>query len=105
MEFVTKALYWLSIIAVGAIAILAGIFIGWQIGVAGLLAIPAFIMAYLLSEKVAISRRDRYTRSEWGVFCKKMAWAWGVALVVYGLAYIITAYCFGDPMSVLPKQV
>lgn len=103
MKVLSKALYWLSIIAVCAIALLAWIFLGWQIGVAGFIAIPAFILAYSLSEKIVISRRDKYTRSEWDVFCKKMAWAWSTALVVYGLAYIITAYCFGDPMDVLPK--
>lgn len=103
MKILTNALYWLSIIAVGAIAILAGVFIGWQIGVAGLIAIPAFIVAYFLSEKVSISRRDKYTHSQWDVFCKKMAWAWSVALVIYGISYIIIAYFLGDPMEVLPK--
>lgn len=103
MNFLTKTLYWLSIIAVCAIAVLAWIFVGWQVGVAGLIAVPTFILAYLLSDKITISRRDRYTHSEWGIFCKKMAWAWSFALMVYGVGYMITAYCFGDPLEVLPK--
>ena len=103
MKVLTQMLYWFSVLAVGAIAVLAGIFIGWQIGVAALIAVPVFMCAYTLSDKVAISRRDKYTHSEWGVFFKKMAWAWSTALIVYGLAYIITAYYFGDPMNVLPK--
>ena len=103
MIFLTKVLYWLSITAVCGIAVSAGIFIGWQIGVAALIAVPAFMCAYTLSDKIVVSRRDKYTHSEWGVFCKKMVWAWSTALVVYGLAYIITAYCFGDPMELLPK--
>jgi hypothetical protein len=45
MIFLTKVLYWLSITAVCGIAVSAGIFIGWQIGVAALIAVPAFMCA------------------------------------------------------------
>ncbi len=103
METLKKTLYWLSIMVMVAFAVLAWIFIGWQIGVAGLIAIPVFMGAYALSDKIAISRRDRYHRSEWGVFCKKMAWAWSTALIVYAVAYILIVYCGGDPMEVMPK--
>ncbi len=103
MNFLTKAVYWLSLIVILALAVLSFIFIGWQAGSAITVGLVAFIIAYILSDKVAVSRRDRYTRSEWSVFCKKLCWAWGVGLVAYGLSYLIIAYNFGDPIGVLPS--
>lgn len=103
MNIISKIIYWLSVIAVASLAIIAWVFIGWQIGLAGIIAIFTFLISYSLSGKFAISRRDRYTRSEWGVFCKKMTWAWGTALITYGVAYIIISYYFGDVIDVMPK--
>lgn len=102
MTAVFKFCYWLSIFSILTIAMLSCIFLGWQIGIAILIAIPSFMIAYSLSGKMIISRRDKYTRSEWSVFCKQIGWSWSVALVVYALAYILIAYNCGDPMEVLP---
>ena len=76
--------------------------IGWQVGVAGIVAILAFLIAYSLSEEVALSPRDFFWNSEWGIFCKKLSWAWGMALVFFAVAYIALAYFTGDPLDILP---
>lgn len=102
MNVLGKSIYWLSILSILTVSILSFIFLGWQIGVAVLVAIPAFIIASALSDKIAISRRDRYTKSEWSVFCKKIGWSWGIAIIVFAVVYIFLAYNFGDPMGVMP---
>lgn len=103
MNFITKSIYWLCLIAIVAIAVLSFVYLGWQIGVSVLAALPVFVIAYALSDRIAVSRRDKYARSEWSVFCKKIGWAWGMALVVYAIVYIVIAYNFGDPMGVMPE--
>lgn len=103
MNLLTKSIYWLSLTAIISIAVLSFVFLGWQIGVSVLIALPTFIIAYALSEKIAISRRDKYSRSEWNVFCKKIGWSWGMALIFYAIAYILIAYNYGDPMEIMPK--
>lgn len=93
----------MSIGIIASIAILAWIFLGWQIAFAALLAIPVFIIAYALSDKIATSRRDKYIYSEWNVFCKKIGWSWSAALLAYAISYIIIAVYYGDPMNIIPK--
>lgn len=103
MNVLTKFIYWLCLIGIFAVSILSFLFLGWQIGLAVLIALPAFIIAYSLSEKFAISRRDKYRNSEWGIFCKKICWAWSSALIIYAIAYIAIGYNFGDPLGIMPK--
>lgn len=103
MKILTKFILIASLIAVIAIAVLAWIFIGWQIGLAGIIAVMAFLIGYLSSEKFVVSRRDKYVKSEWGVFCKRIAWAWGAAAIVYAISYIVIAYLWGDVIDVMPK--
>lgn len=75
--------------------------IGWQLGLAGIVAIIAFFIAYSISEEAALSPRDFFWNSEWGIFCKKLGWAWGAALAIFALAYIGLAYAFGDVLGVM----
>lgn len=63
--------------------------VSWSLGVIGILALLGFIIAYALAEDIALSPRDFFWKSEWGVFCKKIGWAWSVALIVYAVSYLI----------------
>ena len=75
--------------------------IGWQLGLAGIVSIIAFFIAYSISEETALSPSDFFWNSEWGIFCKKLGWAWGAALVIFALIYIGLAYAFGDVLGVI----
>lgn len=103
MKILSRFILIISLVAVITIAVLAWIYIGWQIGLAGLIAVVAFLIGFLISEKFAVSRRDRHVKSEWGVFCKRIAWAWGAAAIVYAIFYIVIAYLWGDVIDVMPK--
>ena len=74
--------------------------IGSSLGIAGIFAILGFIIAYSISEEAALSPRDFFWNSEWGIFCKKLAWAWSTALVVFAVAYIISAYLGNDVLGI-----
>lgn len=76
--------------------------IGWTLGLAGVFAIIGFLIAYAISEDAALSPRDFFWNSEWGIFCKKLAWAWGTALVIYAIAYIAIMFISGiDILGIL----
>lgn len=76
--------------------------IGWSLGLAGAIAIVGFLIAYAISEDVALSPRDFFWNSEWGIFCKKLAWAWGTALVIYAIAYFAIMFISGiDVLGIL----
>ena len=105
MTVIITFLLFLNIIAVIAIDIAAWWFIGWQIGVAGLISIIAFIIAYGLSVEAALSPRDFFDNSEWDIFCKKLGWAWSAAAIVYALSYIVISYYFGDVIGVMPADL
>ena len=76
--------------------------IGWPLGLAGVIAIIGFLIAYAISEDAALSPRDFFWNSEWGIFCKKLAWAWGTALAVYAISYIGLSLLFGiDVLGIL----
>ena len=105
MQFIISFLLILNIGAVIVIDIAAWALIGWQIGVAGLISIIAFIIAYGISVEAALSPRDFFDNSEWDIFCKKVVWAWGAAGIVYALSYIAIAYFFGDVICVMPSEI
>ena len=75
--------------------------IGWQIGLAGVFAIIGFLIAYAISEDAALSPRDFFWNSEWGIFCKKLGWSWGTALAIYAIAYLAIAYLGGDVLGIM----
>ncbi len=104
MTFIIHLLLLLCMFAVDAMHVLAWFFFGWQIGVAGLIATIAFILAYGLSVDAALSPRDFWSNSEWDIFCKKMSWAWGVAAIIYAISYIVIAYFYGDVIGVMPEE-
>jgi hypothetical protein len=100
MSFITFFLLLINILVVFAIDV-ACWSIGWQLGLAGIIAIIAFVIAYAISEEAALSPRDFFWNSDWGIFCKKIKWAWGTALAVYAIAYIALAFAFGDILGVM----
>ena len=63
--------------------------ISWIFGLIGILAIAAFLIAYAVSEDFSLSPRDFIRNSDWGIFCKKIGWAWSVSIMVYAAATII----------------
>lgn len=69
--------------------------VSWIFGLIGILAIVAFIIAYAVSEDFSLSPRDYIRNSDWGIFCKKIGWAWGIALMVYAAATIIVLFTAG----------
>lgn len=75
---------------------------GWTMGLAGAIAFIDFLIAYAISEDAALSPRDFFWNSEWGIFCKKLAWAWGTALVIYAIAYLGLTFLTGtDILGIL----
>lgn len=104
MTFIISFLLFLNIVAVVAIDIAAWWLIGWQIGIAGLISIISFIIAYGLSVEAALSPRDFFVNSEWDIFVKKLGWAWSVTAIVYALSYMAIAYFFGDVIGVMPAD-
>lgn len=82
MGCVTTLLLMISIL----VLVLFDIFM-WTVsglwGLVGIIAIISFIIAYAVSDEFSLSPKDFFWNSEWGVFCKKIVWVWGVALMVY----------------------
>ena len=66
--------------------------VSWIFGLIGILAIVAFVIAYAVSEDFSLSPRDYIRNSDWGIFCKKIGWAWGIALRVYAAATVIVLF-------------
>lgn len=94
MGCVTSLLLLLSIV----ILIVFDVFfwsISWVFGLIGILTIIAFVIAYGVSEDFSLSPRDYIRNSDWGIFCKKIGWAWGVALMAYAAAAVIVLFAAG----------
>ncbi len=66
--------------------------VSWIFGLIGIFAIVAFVIAYAVSEDFSLSPRDYIRNSDWGIFCKKIGWAWGIALMVYAAATVIVLF-------------
>lgn len=98
MALITFILLALNIVVLLAIDI--GFWaIGWQVGVAGIIGILAFFIGYALSVELAIAPRDFWWNSEFGIFIKKLGFAWSVALVVWAICYFILGLTCGDPLD------
>ncbi len=84
----------LLIISVGALLAFDILFwtVSWIYGLIGILALIAFLIAYGMAEEFSLSPRDFIRNSEWGIFCKKIGWAWGVALMVYAGAIVLSVF-------------
>ncbi len=59
-------------------------------GAYGLCGVVAFVVAYLLSNSMAISPLDTFLNPEFGVFVKRLIYANTSALVVWGGIVIVT---------------
>lgn len=81
----------LLILSVGVLIVFDVAFwsMSWVYGLIGVLTIFAFIIAYAVSEDFSLSPRDFIRNSSWGILCKKLGWAWGVALMVYAAAMVL----------------
>lgn len=91
MGCITSILFVLSI----GIIIAFDIFL-WSIsseyGISGFIAVIAFIIAYAVVEEVALAPRDFFWNNDWDIFCKKIGWAWKVALIFYALTFLISFF-------------
>lgn len=87
----------LLIASIGVLVIFDILFwsVSWIMGLIGILTIIAFIIAYSVSEDFSLSPRDFSRNSSWGIFCKKIGWAWGVALMVYAAAFVLIFLILG----------
>ena len=87
----------LLIASIGVLVIFDILFwsVSWIMGLIGILTIIAFIIAYSVYEDLSLSHRDFRRYSYWGIFCKKIGWAWGVALMVYASAFVLTFLILG----------
>lgn len=62
---------------------------GWMGGVAGICGIIGFLIAYAISVEMTLAPRDFWTNSEFGVFLKKLGYAWESGLCVTAAVYLI----------------
>lgn len=87
----------LLLLSVGVLIIFDIFFwsVSWIFGLIGIIAIIAFVIAYCVAEDFSLSPRDYFRNSEWGIFCKKMGWAWGVALMVYAAITVVVLFVAG----------
>lgn len=69
--------------------------VSWILGLIGIVAMIAFGIAYAVSDNFALSPRDYRRNSDWGIFCKRIGWAWGVALMVYAASTMIVLFTSG----------
>ncbi|MDE6811295.1 MAG: hypothetical protein K2J15_02985 [Muribaculaceae bacterium] len=61
----------------------------WSLGLVGILSIIGFIIAYCISGNFSLSPRDYIRNSAWGIFMKKIGWAWGISLMLYAAGIIL----------------
>ena len=57
--------------------------------VAGLCGIIGFLIAYAVSVEVAIAPLDFWTHSDFGLFLKKLGYAWETGLCVTTASFLI----------------
>lgn len=77
-------------------------FVGWQCGLAGVFGVIGFLIGYAISVEMAIAPREFWWNSEFGVFLKKIGYAWSAAGIVTFFAYLIITFLWGDPLEILP---
>ncbi|OUN77990.1 hypothetical protein B5G09_03975 [Alistipes sp. An54] len=66
----------------------------WPAGVAGILAILGFLIAYTVSEEISISPRDIWTHCEFDIFKTKLKNAWSTGCLIWIIGFIILASLF-----------
>ena len=68
---------------------------GWQAGLAGVAGVIAFFAGYALSGELTLAPREFWWNSEFGIFIKKLGFAWRAAGMVFILFYLIFGMTFG----------
>ena len=63
-------------------------------GFGGIIGIIAYFIAYAISAEMAIAPRDFWFQTSWGIFKKKVAYAFSAYLTVTLLAAGILGACF-----------
>ena len=63
-------------------------------GFGGIIGIIAYFIAYAISVDMAIAPRDFWFQSSWGIFKKKVGYAFSAYLIVTLLAASILGACF-----------
>lgn len=100
MEFLKKTVYILNLSLYILIAFMVGLFLKqWTLGGIIFLSSGVFIIGYKLSESLMISRRDRYRNSEWGLFCRKLAWANNGVLMTAALLVIVAIWLGNEQIA------
>lgn len=81
----------LSIIILVAADVIVWTFGSWQAGLACILPIIGFLIAYKYSVEMSIAPRDFWANPSWEIAKKKLSYAWSVAWGTYLVMLIIYA--------------
>lgn len=82
----------LSIIILAAVDVIVWLFAPWQAGLACILPIIGFLIAYKYSVEMSIAPRDFWTNPNWEIAKKKLSYAWYVAWGIYLIMFAIYAF-------------
>ena len=89
VRILTFLILLITLALLAAIDVGAWLAFGWTGGVAGLCGIIGFLIAYEVSVEVAIAPRDFWTHSDFGLFLKKLGYAWETGLCVTATSFLI----------------
>ncbi len=82
----------LSIIILVAADIIVWMFGPWQAGLACILPLIGFLIAYKYSVEMSIAPRDFWANPSWEIAKKKLSYAWYVAWGIYLFMFAIYAF-------------
>ncbi len=83
VSFLTFVLLVLSIIILIVVDVLVWLLWCWQAGLACILPIIGFLIAYKYSVEMSIAPRDFWANPSWEIAKKKLSYAWAVAWGTY----------------------
>ena len=81
----------LSIIILVAVDVIVWMFAPWQAGLACILPIIGFLIAYKYSVEMSIAPRDFWANPSWEIAKKKLGYAWSTAFTLLFLLLIASA--------------
>lgn len=87
----TFILLTLSIIILIAVDVIVWMFCPWQAGLACILPIIGFVIAYKYSVEMSIAPRDFWANPDWEIAKKKLNYSWYVAWGIYFVMFAIYA--------------
>lgn len=82
----------LSIIILIVIDVIMWGFWCWQAGLACILTLIGFLIAYKYSVEMSIAPRDFWANPSWEIAKKKLCYAWTVAWGIYLIMFAIYAF-------------